>query len=125
MVAGSMTSVSGAADGGGFGAGVGGGVGLGGGVGTGAATLAACRTACGKAAIFSVPFRSPAVFTSAANAALPLPVISGLTTRTHETSLDALHLHPAVADTATVKGPPSGETREDELPSSKRHGAAA
>jgi hypothetical protein len=79
----------------------------------------------GNPAILSVPLRSSAVFTSATNSALPLPVTSELTTRTHGTSLDALHLHPETAETETLKGPPSGESREDELASSKRHGAAS
>jgi hypothetical protein len=50
----------------------------------------------------SVPLRSPDVFASATNSAVPLPVTSGLVTRSHETSLDALHLQPGTADTATL-----------------------
>jgi hypothetical protein len=65
------------------------------------------------------------VFTSATNSALPLPVTSELTTRTHGTPLDARHLHPAFADTAIWKGPPCGTTRDDELPNSKWHGAGS
>src|SRR5918999_4447902 len=103
----------GAGDGGGVGAGVGLGVGAGvglcGGVGTGAGAgaVAVCWTRKGNPAILSVPLRSPAVFTSATNSALPLPVASELATRTHGTSLDALHLHPETAETETLKGPPS------------------
>jgi len=78
----------------------------------------------GNPAIVTVPCLSPAVFTSAKNSALPSPVTSELRTRTQGTPLDALHLHPETAETETLKGPPSGETREEELPSSKRHGAA-
>src|SRR6186997_2836195 len=110
--------------GGGGGAGGGGGVGLGGGVGTGDDPVAVCSTMWGTPAILRVPVRSPAVFTSAVNSAAPLPVTSVLTTCSHGTSLDALHLHPWTAETATLNGPPSGETREEELPSSKRHSAA-
>jgi hypothetical protein len=115
--------------GGGLGAGAGVGVGLGGGVGVGggvgAAAAAACWTAKANPAILNVPVRSPVVFTSTTNSALPLPVTSGLTTRTHGTSLDALHTHPGTADTETLIRPPSGGTCEEELSSSNRHGAAA
>jgi hypothetical protein len=64
------------------------------------------------------------MFASATNSALPLPVIAALMTRTHATSLEALHTHPETAETDTLKGPPSGDTREEELLCSKRHGAA-
>jgi hypothetical protein len=63
------------------------------------------------------------VFTSAANSALPLPVTSELTTRTHATSLDELHLHPGTAETETLKEPASGGIREEDPASSKRHSA--
>jgi hypothetical protein len=65
------------------------------------------------------------VFTSATNSALPLPVTAELTTRTHGISLDALHLQPEIVETDTLNRPPSGGTREDELPSWKRHGVAS
>jgi hypothetical protein len=109
------------------GVGVGVGVGLGGGTGAGEGegVVSVCCTTKGNPAIFSVPLRSAAVFTSATNSALPLPVSSELTTRTHETSLDAFHLHPETAETETLNGPPSCGIREEELASSKRHGAAS
>jgi hypothetical protein len=72
----------------------------------------------------SLPLRSPVVFMSATNDALPLPVSSELTNRTQGTSLEALHLQPAIVETETLKGPPSGGTREEELASSNRHAAA-
>ena len=72
----------------------------------------------------SVPLRSPVVFMSATNETAPLPVSSELTTRTQDTSLEALHLQPVIVETETLKGPPSGGTREEELASSNRHGAA-
>ena len=34
-------------------------------------------------------------------------------------------MHPAIADTEVSKGPPIGEIRVEELPSSKRHGAGS
>jgi hypothetical protein len=64
------------------------------------------------------------VFTSATNETSPLPVSSELTTRNQDTSLDALHLQPGIVETATLKGPPSAGTREDELASANRHAAA-
>jgi hypothetical protein len=72
----------------------------------------------------SVPLRSPVVFMSATNEPSPLPVSSELTTRTQGTPLDALHLQPGIVETETLKGPPSGGTREEELASSNRHAAA-
>jgi hypothetical protein len=72
----------------------------------------------------SVPLRSPPVFTSASNETLPLPVSSGLTTRTQETSLDALHVQPGMVETETLNAPPSAGIREEEFASSKRHAAA-
>src|SRR4051812_35575595 len=83
----------------GLGVGVGAGLGVGVGLGAGDEAGAVCWMRKGIPAILSVPLRSPAVFTPATNSALPLPVASALTTRTHGTSLDALHLHPASADT--------------------------
>ena len=105
----------------GLGAGVGG---VGGGLGGEPGVVAVCSTTKGEPAIFSVPLRSPPVFASATNATLSLPVSSELTTRTHDTSLDALHLQPGIVDTETLNGPPSGGTREEELASSNRHAAA-
>jgi len=64
------------------------------------------------------------VFGSATNDTLPLPVCSELTTRTQDTSLDALHLQPGTVETETLKGPPSAGTREEELARSNRHAAA-
>jgi hypothetical protein len=106
------------------GAGLGGGTGVGVGAGGGIAA-AACSTTKGNPAIVNVPLRSPAVLASATNAALPVPVSSELTTRTQGASLDALHLHPEIVATETVKGPPSGDTCEEELSSEKRQGAAS
>jgi hypothetical protein len=122
-----MMTVSGAGAGGGFGAGGGGGVGVGpgGGMASGGDPVALCWTRCDNPAILSMPLRSPAVFASVTNSALPLPDASELTTRTHGTSLDALHLHPGTAETKTLKAPPAAETCEEELPSSKRHSAAS
>ena len=109
----------------GLGGGTGVGLGVGGGMGAGAGVAAVCCTPKGNPAIVSVPLRSPAGFASATKAALPLPVTSELTMRNQATSLDALHLHPGIVETETVKEPPSGEIRKKELPSSKRHGAAS
>jgi hypothetical protein len=108
----------------GVGAGVGLGEGVGGGLGAGVVAVAICCTTKGDPAILSVPLRSPVVFGSATNDTLPLPVCSELTTRTQDTSLDALHLQPGMVETETLKGPPSAGTRDEELASSNRHAAA-
>ncbi len=71
-----------------------------------------------------VPLRSPEVFTSATNSALPSPTASALTIRTHGSALAALHRHPVSVETETLKGPPADDIWVEALPSSKRHGAA-
>jgi hypothetical protein len=118
----------GVGDGLGFGVGVGLGVGAGGGAGAGSGVGngASCVMENGLSAMVTVAERGPfVVFRSTVIDTVPLPELPVVSKWIHGSPTPAVHAHPDVAVTLTVRLPPFAPTCAVDAFNSKRHGAGS